>query len=101
MRMAIDRGRITVTRSDERADAVLRADRQIFDRVLTGEVNALTAALRGQVRIDGDARLLVAFKRLLPGPPDHKTVVPGADQAQHWPTHGTHTDPNITAEGAP
>jgi hypothetical protein len=36
----------------------------------------MTAGLRGQLRMEGDPHLVVAFGRLLPGPPDRHTTVP-------------------------
>jgi predicted lipid carrier protein YhbT len=74
-------GRVHVSRRPGRADATIRTDRKFFEQVVTGEANALTAALRGRLRIDGDIRLLVAFSRVLPGPPHRVTVVPPADRA--------------------
>jgi len=74
--VTIDHGRITVTQRNAPADATMRTDPALFDQIITGEANALTAALRGRLRIDGDARMLVTFKRLLPGPPKHTTIVP-------------------------
>jgi putative sterol carrier protein len=74
--VTIDHGRITVTQRNAPADATMRTDPALFDQIITGEANALTAALRGRLRIDGDARMLVTFKRLLPGPPKRTTTVP-------------------------
>jgi predicted lipid carrier protein YhbT len=78
--LRIDHGRVHVSRRTARADAVIRTDRAIFERVVTGEANGLTAALRGRMRIEGDVRLLVAFVRLMPGPPGRATIVPAADR---------------------
>jgi len=74
--VTIDHGKITVTQRNAPADAVMRTDPALFDQIITGDANALTAALRGRLRIDGDARMLVTFKRLLPGPPKRTTAVP-------------------------
>jgi predicted lipid carrier protein YhbT len=76
--LAIDHGTVTVSRRNARADAVMKTDRALFERVVTGEANALTAALRSRLRIEGDARLLVAFKRVLPGPPGRTTTLPAS-----------------------
>ena len=43
-------------------------------------MNALSAALRGRMSIEGDLRLLVAFTRLLPGPPARVTTVPASNR---------------------
>jgi putative sterol carrier protein len=74
--LTINRGRVAVSRSDEPADAVMRTDKVLFEQLVIGEANALTAALRGRLRIEGDPRLLMAFKRLLPGPPHRRTSLP-------------------------
>jgi predicted lipid carrier protein YhbT len=89
--VTIDHGRITVTQRNAPADATMRTDPALFDQIITGEANALTAALRGRLRIDGDARMLVTFKRLLPGPPKRTTTVP-----ENPPTQGR-TDVEETA----
>ncbi len=82
--LTVDHGRVAVSRSDAPADAVMRTDRAAFEEIVSGEANALTAALRGRLRIDGNPRLLVAFKNLLPGPPQRRTKLPppiGSDEA--------------------
>ena len=66
--LALDRGTIRVSHRKAKADAVIRTDRALFQRVLAGEANAMAATLRGQIAIEGDRELLVAFQRLMPGP---------------------------------
>jgi putative sterol carrier protein len=66
--VTIDRGDVTVTQGHREADAVVRADEELIERLLTGEANALTALLRGAVQVEGSPELLVFFQRLLPGP---------------------------------
>ena len=65
--VTIDRGDIGVSRKRAAADGVLRVERTVFDRMATGEVNAIAAVLRGELTVDGDWRLLVLVQRLLPG----------------------------------
>jgi putative sterol carrier protein len=67
--VAIERGGLEVSRKNEKADCVARMDKALFDRVVTGRANALTAVLRGEMRLEGDTELLVLFQRLLPAPP--------------------------------
>jgi putative sterol carrier protein len=67
--VAVDKGKVEVSRRKGKADSVLRGDRALFDGMAAGEVNAFAATLRGAVAIEGDPRLLVLFQRLLPGPP--------------------------------
>lgn len=62
-------GEVRVTRRKAKADCSVLADRGLFDRLVTGEVNAVAAVLRNELRIEGPAALLLAFQRLLPGPP--------------------------------
>jgi hypothetical protein len=74
--LQIDHGQVGVSRRNTRADAVLAAEQALFGRIVTGEANAMTAGMRGQLRLDGDPRLVVALCRLLPGPPDRHTTLP-------------------------
>lgn len=66
--VTIDQGDIGVSRKNAGADAVLRADKACFDRVVAGELNFMAAVLRGEVAVRGDPRLLVRLQRLFPRP---------------------------------
>ena len=68
-RVEIDNGDVAVSRSKSRADAVVRLDKAMSDGLVTGRVNAMAAALRGELVPDGDLSLLLLFQRLFPGPP--------------------------------
>jgi putative sterol carrier protein len=63
------KGDITVSRRSGAADLTIAAEKEFFDRVAAGEVNATAAYLRGALTGQGDWELLVLFQRLLPGPP--------------------------------
>jgi putative sterol carrier protein len=63
-------GRASVSRRREKADCVASMDASLFDAVTSGEANAVTAFLRGEIRVDGDVAVLMAFERLFPGPAD-------------------------------
>jgi putative sterol carrier protein len=65
----IHKGDLTVTRSEEAADAVVRVEKELFDRLASGTANAMAAALRGVVEPVGDLQLIIQFQRLFPGPP--------------------------------
>ena len=65
----LKKGDIAVSRRNARADCVVSADRALFDRIASGEANALAALLREEVNVEGDISLLVLFQRLFPGPP--------------------------------
>ena len=65
-RVALSRGTVAVTRSDEPADTIITARRTDFDEVADGHINALVAGLRGLLGIQGDPAVLVRFQRLFP-----------------------------------
>jgi putative sterol carrier protein len=65
-RLAVNRGAVEVSRSDEAADCVIRAKRSVFEEIADGRMSALPAVLRGMVGIEGDPTLLVRFQRLFP-----------------------------------
>lgn len=66
--LAIDEGTIAVSHKNSAADAVMRCERELFGRVVTGRSNPVTAMLRGEITASGDRRLLVLVQRLFPGP---------------------------------
>jgi putative sterol carrier protein len=65
----IRKGALTVTHDEDHADCVVRADKELFDRLASGTANAMAAALRGVVEPMGELQLIVQFQRLFPGPP--------------------------------
>jgi putative sterol carrier protein len=67
--LAIDKGVVDVSHRRAKADCTIRASAALFDRIARGEENAFAAALRGDVVIEGDSKLLVRLQRLLPSPP--------------------------------
>ena len=67
--VAIEKGDITVSRENAEADAVVRADKSLFDGLATGRVNAMAATLRGALHASGNLGLVMSFQRLFPGPP--------------------------------
>lgn len=78
----IDKGNITVARKNVAADCVIRADKALFERVATGELNPVAAVLRGDLAFAGDWRLLVLVQRLFPGPPKARTKRRAAGNAK-------------------
>lgn len=68
--VAIDDGDISVSREKRDADCVVHADKGLFDQVVSGRENAISALLRGAVLVEGELELLVLLDRLLPGPPN-------------------------------
>ena len=67
--VTVDRGAVTVVKGSGDGDCTLRASRELFERIATGDVNAMATVLRGEVAVDGDWNLLVLFQRLFPSPP--------------------------------
>ena len=65
--VTIDKGDLTVSRSGGAADSTLAASKALFDRLASGNASAVAEVLRGTLTIEGDWRLLVLFRRILPG----------------------------------
>jgi putative sterol carrier protein len=62
-RVAIDNGNVAVSHGGGAADCVLRADKKLFDSIVTGETNAMVAFLRGAVHFEGNPELMMLFQR--------------------------------------
>jgi putative sterol carrier protein len=65
----IDRGQVAVSRRNASADTTVRSEHALFDRIVTGETNAMAALLRGTIAVNGELEPLMLFQRLFPGPP--------------------------------
>jgi putative sterol carrier protein len=67
--VTIDGGRISAAPSaaEATADCVVRADKAIFDKVVSGRMNAVAAVLRGDLVAEGDWRMVIRMQRLFPG----------------------------------
>jgi putative sterol carrier protein len=63
----IDKGDLSVSRSGGAADSTLASSKAVFDRLASGKASAVAEVLRGTLTIEGDWRLLVLFRRILPG----------------------------------
>jgi putative sterol carrier protein len=66
--VAIDKGNVAVSRSGATADCTIGGRKELFEKLATGEANAVAAVLRGTLTVAGDWRLLVFVRRILPGP---------------------------------
>jgi putative sterol carrier protein len=75
--ISIDKGDVAVSHKSSATDCKIRAPAALFDRIASGEENAFAAALRGDVVIEGDSKLLVRLQRLFPDPPRQGSVTPG------------------------
>jgi putative sterol carrier protein len=63
----IDHGYLSVSRDDIEADCVVRTDEETFARIVTGQLDALVALLRGMAVFEGSEELILALQRMLPG----------------------------------
>jgi putative sterol carrier protein len=66
--VSVDKGDISVSHRNAAADCTVRTSKKVFDRVATGEVNAMASVLRGSISVEGDTLLVVLFQRLFPAP---------------------------------
>ncbi|MEU4716903.1 SCP2 sterol-binding domain-containing protein [Micromonospora purpureochromogenes] len=62
--------RVDVTRSHDDADLVVRADREVFDRLVDGRTEVVQSLLRNELTVQGEMRLLLTLRRVFPGPAD-------------------------------
>jgi predicted lipid carrier protein YhbT len=67
--LSINKGDLSVSDQHAPADCVIRADKEIFDRIASGEANAQAMFLRGALEVQGSPELLLLFTRLFPSPP--------------------------------
>jgi|SRR5215210_4052757 len=67
--VGIAKGDVTVSRRGSAVDCVARAEKRLFDSLVTGRQNAMAALLRGELRAEGNTELMVLFQRLFPAPP--------------------------------
>ena len=58
-----------MSHKNAKADCVVRTDKKLFDKLVTGRANPITAFLRAEVDVDGDIGLMASFIRIFPGPP--------------------------------
>ncbi|MET8119539.1 SCP2 sterol-binding domain-containing protein [Micromonospora sp. NPDC005189] len=59
---------VRVTRSDDDAELMVRADRRVYDQMASGEMHVASALLRNELTVQGDLRLLMLLRRIFPGP---------------------------------
>jgi putative sterol carrier protein len=80
--ITVVKGELAVSRQNRRADCVVTADKSLFDRIVSGKTNVMSALLRGAMGVEGDVQLLVRFQRLLPEPPRSRRPRPIAASAR-------------------
>jgi putative sterol carrier protein len=71
--LTISKGDITVSHEPDDADSIVRVERMLFDDIVCGRANAMSAVLRGEVGVEGDPELLTRFQRMFPGPPKRES----------------------------
>ncbi|MFE9654331.1 SCP2 sterol-binding domain-containing protein [Micromonospora sp. NPDC006431] len=64
--LIFDSGDVQVARDSREADSVIRARRDVFARILTGEQGVYAAVWRNLLSIEGDISLLATLRELLP-----------------------------------
>lgn len=75
--LTVREGDVAVSHDEADADSVFRVDKALFDQMVTGRANVIAAILRGAVDVEGhDLGLVMAFQRLVPGPPGTSTPTP-------------------------
>ncbi|MEH0973343.1 SCP2 sterol-binding domain-containing protein [Micromonospora sp. CPCC 205546] len=67
--VSIDKGDIRVDEEATGGDAVVAADRAVFDRIASGEAYFLTTVLRGEAAVAGSPRIFASVRKLFPPPP--------------------------------
>ncbi|GAA5184226.1 hypothetical protein GCM10023322_25260 [Rugosimonospora acidiphila] len=65
----INKGDVVVGHDGGEPDTVFYAPARVFEKLASGEMNAMSALLRGEAATTGDLELAVLLQRLLPGPP--------------------------------
>ena len=74
--VAIDKGDVKVSHKNAKADTIVRVDRELFDGMAGGRINAMAAVLRGVISVQGDLEIVTVFQRLFPGPPPSRARRP-------------------------
>ena len=74
--LEIHQGKVSVSRKRIPYDCTIRTSGELFDRMVRGEANAMTALLRGEVLVDGNAELLALLQRVFPSPPRESAEKP-------------------------
>lgn len=67
-RLDIRGGAVEVTQSGDDADCVIGTPAKLFDELVSGKANAMAAALRNELTMEGNPGFLVRFQRLFPAP---------------------------------
>lgn len=66
--LTIDHGQLRVSPGDGPASAVVSLSSEVAEAMVRGELNGLSAMLRGEILVDGDLGLALRMGRLLHAP---------------------------------
>ncbi|MFY1594009.1 SCP2 sterol-binding domain-containing protein [Micromonospora sp. WMMD737] len=72
--VSIEKGDVRVSEEETGGDAVVEADRAVFDRIASGEAYFLTTVLRGEAAVAGSPRLFATVRKLFPPPPTSRAT---------------------------
>ncbi|MEZ0228129.1 MAG: SCP2 sterol-binding domain-containing protein [Planctomycetota bacterium] len=68
-RVTVDDGALWIREGTGEADCSIGCPEHDFVRLMHGETNLVTALMRGELRVEGDRKLVKAFHGMLPAPP--------------------------------
>ncbi|GAA3749068.1 hypothetical protein GCM10022225_36660 [Plantactinospora mayteni] len=67
--VAVNQGNVLVSREKREADCVVATEKELFDKLATGEAQVLAAYNRNDLTVRGNLPLLLVFRRAFPSPP--------------------------------
>jgi putative sterol carrier protein len=79
--VAFDNGVVQVSPEERPADCIVRANKDLFDHIVTGQVRIVAALIRNQVKVEGRLTVFTIFRKLLPGRPGARDP---RDFAREW-----------------
>jgi putative sterol carrier protein len=62
--VTMTKGALRVSRGKGSADCVLSGEKQVFEGLISGELNTLTSLLRGTLAMEGDPQVAIHFRQL-------------------------------------
>jgi putative sterol carrier protein len=85
--ITVRRGQVSVGPAADDADSVVQADHRVWDALVTGEAEPMSAFLRGSLFASGDAAMLIVMRRLfavaaVPELTGQRTVVAAAGRGR-------------------
>ncbi|MGN9802004.1 SCP2 sterol-binding domain-containing protein [Micromonospora sp. L32] len=65
----LSQGEVVVTRARGPADAIWNSSKDLFERLVTGRAQGVSAVLRNETTFSGNVLLFLIFRRFFPDPP--------------------------------